>query len=181
MRCRPNWACTSRGLLSWDRGRWHTPGAVPQVLPVQQLVQQPEPGRRKLRRWPRSGRGRAESRTREPKAPHGRISLTSWSYSCPYCLRCGLLERRGIGLAGADAHGVLQIEDEDFSVADLSGLRGAGYGADDFVDLLGVYCHLDLDLRQEAHRILGATVNFRVPLLTPVSFDLGNGQSLHAD
>src|SRR6476661_1744811 len=30
-----------------------------------------------------------------------------------------VLERRGIGLAGADAHGVFEIEDEDFSVADL--------------------------------------------------------------
>src|SRR5581483_2377374 len=70
---------------------------------------------------------------------------------------------------------------EDFSVADLPGFRGAGDGADNFVDLLGVYCHLDLDLRQEAHRILGPTVDFRVPLLTPVSLDLGNGQPLHSD
>ena len=48
-----------------------------------------------------------------------------------------VLERRGVGLAGADAHGVIQIEDEDFSVADLSGLGGAGDGADDLVDLVG--------------------------------------------
>src|SRR5262249_12325343 len=91
------------------------------------------------------------------------------------------LERRGVGLAGADAHGGLPIDDEDFSVADLSGFRGAGDCADDFVDLLGVYCHFDLDFRQEAHRILGPTIDFRVPLLTPVTFDLSNCEPLHAD
>src|SRR6476661_370171 len=92
-----------------------------------------------------------------------------------------VLARRGIGLAGADAHGVFQIEDEDFSVADLTGFRGAGDSADDFVDLLGVYRHFDLDFRQEAHRILGPTIDFRVPLLTPVTFDFGNCEPLHAD
>src|SRR6516164_6037226 len=53
--------------------------------------------------------------------------------------------------------------------------------ADDFVDLLGVYRHFDLDFRQEAHRIFGPTIDFRVPLLTPVTFDLGNCEPLHAD
>ena len=74
-----------------------------------------------------------------------------------------------------------RCEDEDFSVADLTGLGGAGDGPDDLVDLLGVHCHFDLDLRQEAHRIFGPTVDFRVALLTPVSLDLGNGQPVHAD
>ena len=34
---------------------------------------------------------------------------------------------------------------------------------------------------QEAHRILGPTVDFCVALLTPVTLDLGDSQSLHAD
>ncbi len=38
---------------------------------------------------------------------------------------------------------------------------------------------LPLDFRQEAHRVLSPTVDFRVPLLTPVAFDFGNSQSLH--
>src|SRR4029079_16282023 len=97
----------------------------------------------------RSRRGQAKSRKRGRRAPHGRISSTSWSYSCPYCLRCGLLESCGVGLAGADAHGVVQIEDKDLSVADLSGLRGIGDGADDLADLLGVPTHFDLDLGQQ--------------------------------
>src|SRR5262249_2714204 len=120
-----------------------------------------------------------EGESQEPRT--GGFLQRHGFYSCPYCLRCGFLERRGIGLAGADAHGVFQIEDEDFPITDLSGLRGASDGPYDFVDLLGVYCHFNLDLRQEAHRILGTTVDFRVPFLTPVSFDLSNGQSLHAD
>ena len=52
---------------------------------------------------------------------------------------------------------------------------------DDLVDLVGRDRDLDLDLRQEAHRVFGATIDFRVPLLTPVAFDFGNSQSLHAE
>src|SRR4249919_1226490 len=182
MRCRRSWACTSRARPSLDRDRWRKPEAVPGVLPARLPVRRrgPAPERRRRHTTPRSRKGRAESRKREPRAPHGRISSTSWSYSCPYCLRCGSLESRGVGLAGADAHGVIQIEDKDLSVADLSGLRGIGDGADDLVDLLGVHCHFDLDLGQKAHRILGPTVDFRVPFLTPVSLGLGNGHPLHA-
>src|SRR5512138_3302249 len=178
MRCRRSWACTSRARPSLDRDRWRRPAAVPRAPLARPRVPVPERTRRHM--TARSRRGQAKSRKRERRAPHGRISSTSWSYSCPYCLRCGLLKSCGVGLAGADAYGVVQIEDKDLSVADLSGLRGIGDGADDLVDLLGVHCHFDLDLGQEAHRILGPTVDFRVPLLTPVSLDLGNGHPLHA-
>ena len=40
---------------------------------------------------------------------------------------------------------------------------------------------LDLQLRQEAHGIFGAAVDFRVALLAAVAFDLGDGQALHAE
>src|SRR6185503_16808834 len=179
MRCRPNSACTSRARPSSDWDRWRRPAVAPPVRLARPLV--PASERMRCRMTTRSRRGQSKSRKRERRAPHGRISSTSWSYSCPYCLRCGLLESRSVGLAGADAHGVFQIEDEDFSVADLSGLRGTCDGADDLVDLLGVYCHFDLDLGQKAHRIFGPTIDFRVPLLTPVPLDLADGQPLHAD
>src|ERR1700760_88774 len=90
--------------------------------------------------------------------------------------------KRGVsGLAGADAHGVLEIDDEDFSVSDLAGLGSPGDGADDFGDLRAWNRDFDFDLRQEAHRVFGAPIDLCVPLLTPVAFDFGNSQSLHPD
>src|SRR5581483_3945601 len=102
-------------------------------------------------------------------------------YSCPYSFAVRVSERSVGGFAGADAHGVFEIEDKDFSVADLAGLGGAGDGADDLVDLAGRDRHFDLDLRQKAHGVFSAAVNLGVAFLTPVALDLGNGQSLHAD
>src|SRR5665647_1984371 len=148
---------------------------------LQRQAAWPVPERAKRRTTSHSERGRAELQGREPRVLHGRVSSTSWSNSCPYCLRCGLLESRRVGLAGADAYGVIHTEDKDFAVADLSGFRSPGDGADDFVDLVSCHCHLHLEFGEEAHRILGPTVDFRVTLLTPVSFDLGNSQPLHAD
>src|SRR5262245_13735996 len=87
----------------------------------------------------------------------------------------------GVGLAGADAHGGIEREDEDFSVPDLTGLGGCGAGVDGLVDLVGCDRHFDLDFRQEAHRIFGAAINFGVALLTPVTLDLGHGHPVHAD
>jgi len=86
-----------------------------------------------------------------------------------------------VGLAGADAHGGVDREDEDFSVSDLTGLGGRGDGVDRLVDLVGCDRHFDLDFRQEAHRVFGAAINFRVALLTPVALDLGHGHPVHAD
>jgi len=116
---------------------------------------------------------------------HDQISRESFFnvmvYSCPCSfLRCGL-ECCGVALAGADAHGVIEAKHEDLAVADLAGLGGAGDGADDLVDLVAGDRDFDLDFRQEAHRILGPTIDFRVPLLTPVTFDFGNCEPLHAD
>src|SRR5215831_5140332 len=90
-------------------------------------------------------------------------------------------ERCGVGLAGADAHGGVEREDEDFSVPDLTGLGGCDDRVDGFVDLIRCDRHLDLNFRQEAHRVLRAAVNFRVALLTPVTLDLGHGHPVHAD
>ena len=40
---------------------------------------------------------------------------------------------------------------------------------------------LELDLRQEAHGIFGAAIDFGVALLSPVTLHLGDGQPLNAD
>src|SRR5262245_4910738 len=91
------------------------------------------------------------------------------------------LARCGVGLAGADTHGAVDAEDEDLSIPDLTGLGCRGDGVDGLVDLVGRDRDLDLDLRQETHRILGAAINFRVALLPPVPLDLGHGHPVHPD
>src|SRR3954464_5321427 len=101
--------------------------------------------------------------------------------SCRWTLECGGLQCGGVGLAGADAHGGIEGEDKNLSVPDLAGLGGRGDGIDRFLDLVGRYRHFDLDLRQEAHGIFSAAINFRVALLTPISLDLRHGHSVHAD
>src|ERR1051326_1327226 len=94
----------------------------------------------------------------------------SWSNSCSG-LQCGR-----VGFAGADADGVVDVVDEDFAVADLTGLGGGRNGIDDLVGLIGWNSDFDLDLRQEVHGIFGAAIVFSVALLTPGSLDLGDGQ-----
>src|SRR6185312_942839 len=59
--------------------------------------------------------------------------------------------------------------------------RGLGDRGDDLVHHLRWDGDLDLDLGQEAHGVFGAAINFGVPLLTPVSLHLGDGESLHAE
>src|SRR5262245_27654320 len=87
----------------------------------------------------------------------------------------------GVGLAGADAHGGVEREDEDLSVPDLAGLGRGGDGVDGLVDLVGRDRDFDLDFRQEAHRVFGTAINLRVALLAPVSLDLRHGHPVHAD
>ena len=53
------------------------------------------------------------------------------------------LEGRGIGLAGANADRMVEVDDEDLAVADLAGLGGRGDGIDGLVD--GVSA-VDVDL-----------------------------------
>ena len=49
----------------------------------------------------------------------------------------GLLKGCGVGLAGADAHRMVEAEDEDLTVANLSGFRCGTDRLDDFVHLIG--------------------------------------------
>src|SRR5258708_2617170 len=98
--------------------------------------------------------------------------------SCP--MACGL-QRRSVGLAGADAHGVVERDYEDLAVTDLAGLGRAGDRLNDLVDQGGIDSHLDLHLGQEVHCVFTATVDLGVPLLAPISLDLRDRQAVDAD
>src|SRR6201999_2249207 len=87
----------------------------------------------------------------------------------------------GIGLAGADANRMVEVDDEDFAVADLSGLGRRGDRIDGLVDLLGRNRDLDLDLGQEAHRVFGAAIDFRVAFLSAVPFDFRHRETMNAN
>src|SRR4029079_15323668 len=71
------------------------------------------------------------------------------------------------------------VVDEDFSVADLAGFRRRGDGVDNLVGLIAWNGDFNLDLRQEVHGVFGAAIGFSVALLTPVTFDLGDGEPVH--
>src|SRR5207244_11408024 len=76
------------------------------------------------------------------------------------------LESIRAGLAGADAHDLFQIEDENFAVADLPGIRGFLDCFDDAIQHVGVDRRLDLYLGQKVHDILGSAVKLRVAFLS---------------
>src|SRR5579872_3005398 len=92
-----------------------------------------------------------------------------------------LSKRVGVFFAGADADRRFERIDENLAVADLAGSRRRRNGLDHLIDHAGSHGDLDLKLGQKAHRIFGAAINFRMPLLTPVTLDLSHRQSVHAD
>src|SRR5208282_6353139 len=93
----------------------------------------------------------------------------------------GLLKGRGIELAGADADRMVEAEHEDLAIADLAGFRRGTDRIDDFVHLIGRAGNFQLDLREEAHGIFGAAIDFGVALLPPIALHLGDGQPLNAN
>src|ERR1700753_1747901 len=76
---------------------------------------------------------------------------------------------------------MVEVDDEDLAVTDLAGLGGRGDGFDGLVDLFGGDCDLDLDLGQEAHRVFGTSVNFRMALLPAVSLDFRHRETVNAN
>ncbi len=79
-----------------------------------------------------------------------------------------------IGLSRLDSDRLTELEDEDHAVP---GLAAMGRLLDGFHDPFGqivVHRDLDLDLRQEVLRALGAAVDFRVPLLAAEAFDFAH-------
>src|SRR5947209_15013542 len=86
-----------------------------------------------------------------------------------------------VAFAGADADGLLEGTDENFAVADLARAGSRRDRFDRAVDEVGCDRDLDFQLRQGAHGIFGAAVDFGVALLAAVAFDLGDRQTVHAD
>ena len=74
------------------------------------------------------------------------------------------LQRRRIGLAGADADDFLEIEHEDLAVADLAGVGRLLDRFDRLLEQLGLDGDLDLYLGQEIDDVLRAAVELGVAL-----------------
>ena len=91
------------------------------------------------------------------------------------------LQCRFVSFAGTDANDALQFSDENFAVANFSGVSRFADDIDDFIQLIVVNRHINLHFWQKVDAILGAAVELRVPYLTPKSFDLSDRQALNAD
>src|SRR6516225_8914478 len=102
------------------------------------------------------------------------LEASSW----PFPL---FLERIRAGLAGANAHDLFEIRDEDLPVADLAGVGGLLDRFDDAIEQVVFDGGFDLHLRQEIDDVFGAAIELGVPLLPAESLDLGDGNPLHAD
>src|SRR5579871_4433881 len=76
---------------------------------------------------------------------------------------------------------MVEVDDEDLAVADLAGFRRRRDGLDRLVDLLGGDSDFDLDLGQEAHRVFGAAIDFRMALLPAVSLDFRHRETVNAN
>src|SRR4051794_5733485 len=76
---------------------------------------------------------------------------------------------------------MVEVDDEDLAVADLAGFRSRRDGIDGLVDLVRGNSDLDLDLGQEAHRVFGAAIDFRVALLPAISLDFRHRETVNAD
>src|SRR4051794_5890303 len=76
---------------------------------------------------------------------------------------------------------MVEVDDEDLAVADLSGFRSRGDGVGGLVDLVRGDSDFDLDLGQEAHRIFSAAIDFRMSLLPTVAFDFRHRETVNAD
>lgn len=92
----------------------------------------------------------------------------------------GSLNGLVVGFAGADAHGLFNGHDKNLAVANLARARGLANGLDNRVSLLGWHRHLNLDLGQKVHHVLGAAVQLGVTFLSPKALDLGDRKPSNA-
>src|SRR3982751_6589804 len=76
---------------------------------------------------------------------------------------------------------MVEVDDEDLAVADLTGFGRRGDGVDGLVDLVRGHRDLDLDLGQEAHRIFSTAIDFRMALLPAISLDFRHRETVNAD
>src|SRR6476619_1765967 len=114
----------------------------------------------------------------------GLLSFLGFSRSAPLPPRLQFsdgLERVAIGLARADSQGVVDRRDEDLAVADLPGTRVRGNDLDRLVGDVGGDRDFHSEFWQEVHDVLGAAIDFGVPLLAAVALDLGYRHAVDAD
>src|SRR3546814_725797 len=83
-------------------------------------------------------------------------------------------------LAGADAQGGFQVDDEDLAVADLAAARGLGDRLDHRLGLAVAHGDLDLGLGHVVDRVLGTAVDLGVAFLTAVAVDVAGRHAMHA-
>src|ERR1700761_2348375 len=76
---------------------------------------------------------------------------------------------------------MVEVDDEDLAVADLAGLGRRRDGVDGLVDLVRSDSDFDLDLGQEAHRVFSTAIDFRMALLSAISFDFRHRKTMNAD
>src|SRR5690606_32440730 len=69
--------------------------------------------------------------------------------------------------------------DEYLAIADLARLGRAGDRVDSLVHQVAADGDFDLDLGKEGDGVLCAAINLRMPFLTAVALDLGDGQALN--
>ena len=98
----------------------------------------------------------------------------------------GREEARGLdgffaALAGANPNDIFEGGDENLAVADLARVRGRRDGAQRILEFVVGDNDFELDLGQEVHDVLGASVDFGVPLLATKPLDLAGCHALDAD
>src|SRR5438552_5523455 len=92
------------------------------------------------------------------------------------CSSWGSLDRVLARFAGANAHDLFHRGDKNLAVADLAGARSFDDGFDRPFYKRITDDHFDLDLGQEIDNVFCATIKLGMTLLTPKTFDLGDGQ-----
>src|SRR6266403_5461206 len=91
------------------------------------------------------------------------------------------LEGALVALARPDPDRRLHRGDEDLAVADVAGLRGRRHHVGHLLDEVVRHDDLDLDLREEVHRVLAAAIQLGVSFLAAEAAHLGHGHADHAD
>src|SRR5690606_7256568 len=92
----------------------------------------------------------------------------------------GWSERIGAELAGADADGLVEGDDEHLAVADLAGRGRLEDGVERGVEAVVGDRAFDLQLGQEVDDVFGAAVQLGMALLPAEAFHFGDGDAGHA-
>jgi len=80
-----------------------------------------------------------------------------------------------------DSDDLIQRGDKYLAIADLSRARGLDDGLQRAIQLLVLHHYMDHYLWKEFQSVLAPPIGFRMPLLSPESFDLGYRQTVDAD